>query len=293
MKLNSLTVSYADVTRLLSAIAELDVTPPRALTEVVAAHEKLTAALSSVVTNPVKMLVTAALDGHAGAEKVDRLLERAALARLVAEERRGLDQRVEPALVEELGRRLDAGAADEVLDLIRPRFDAAAATLQSAQAIGIPDDMAAFIETASPDQLRAWQSVKPAVTALNTVAAVASAFGPTGPFPVVTDPRTVSPIISCGWLHSVGVMCCSSDLQASCAAFQRPNPLDDVRSSPWLRVTPHLHSVDSAAERVRLWAERAWADEVSQRPRGGRLVGGEVVRDPMPKNPFTLEEVSV
>ena len=60
------------------------------------------------------MLVAAALDGHAGADRVDKSLERAAIARLVAEERRGLTARVEPALLTEFGRRLDNGGADAV-----------------------------------------------------------------------------------------------------------------------------------------------------------------------------------
>jgi hypothetical protein len=39
-------------------------------------------------------------------------MERAALARLVAEERRGLDQRIQPELLNEFGRRLESGGGD-------------------------------------------------------------------------------------------------------------------------------------------------------------------------------------
>ena len=152
MKINSLTVSYADIGRLLAAIEKCGATPPKQLTDVLQAHEKLTAA--SPIPDPVKTLVTAALDGRATAEKVDKLLEQTAVARLTAEERRGLQQRVEPELLKEFGRRLEDTGADAVLDLLRPQFDEAATTLGSALAIaGVPDDAAAFLASASAEQL--------------------------------------------------------------------------------------------------------------------------------------------
>lgn len=52
----------------------------------------------------------AALDGLSIPDAVDKLLEQAAIARLVAEERRGLRQRIE------------TGGADQVLDLLRKPF---------------------------------------------------------------------------------------------------------------------------------------------------------------------------
>jgi hypothetical protein len=200
-----------------------------------------------------------------------------------------------PSCSKEVGRRLDdGGGADAVLQLLRAGFDAAADTLRTAQAtVDIPtNDPATFLENASPAELAAWQSVKPAIAELDAVAAVARVFGPLGAFPLLPDPRSVAPTLSCGWLHDIAVMCTDSPLLASCAQFQRPAPVGDVRSSPWLKISPHLHSVDSARERLRVWSEAAWADEEAQRPRGGRLIDGVIVDDPPRPNPFTREEAA-
>ena len=215
-------------------------------------------------------------------DKVDALLEKTALARLVNEERRSLHQRVEPELLRVFAQRLESGGADEVLDALRPQFDEAADILGSALATtgGFPDDAAEFLASASAEQLTAYQSVAPAIAALDKVAMIAAAFGPLGPFPVVPDPRRTDAGLRCGWLHDVGTMCCSDNLLEACAAFQRPHPLGDVRTSPWLAVTPHLHTIASATERLRAWAAGAWQAEEAQRPASGRLINGTVVDDP-------------
>ena len=264
------------------------------LSDVLSAREKLKAAPSSV-SDPIKSLVASALDGHAGADRVDKLLERTAIARLVAAERVSLDQRVEPELLNQFGKRLETGGADEVLDLLRPQFSAAADTLQAALSTigGFPDDAEAFMNTATGEQLVAYQSVAPAIVALDKVGLIAAAFGPTGAFPVVTDPRRTDPGLRCGWLHSTAVMCCSNDLLHACAEFQKPSPLGDVRSNPWLRVGPHLHTVASAAERLRGWAETDWAAQEAQRPAGGRMINGTMVPDPPRRNPFARQGMTM
>jgi hypothetical protein len=270
------------------------VTPPRELSEVLHAHEKLTAA-TPPTPNPLKELLVAALDGRGGPAKVDQALERAALAKLIAAERVSLDQRVGPLLVQEFGKRLDNGGCDACLDLLRTQFTAAADTLSSARATVdlLSVDPQTFIESASPDELRAWQSLRPALTVLDRVSLIAAAFGPGGPFPVVADPRQTDAGLRCGWLEARAVMCASNDLPQSCAEFQRPHPYGDVPSSPWLRCEPHLHSVGSARERLRAWAESAWASEEAERPKGGRLVDGLVVPDVARPNPFALVEATV
>jgi len=94
MRINTTLVSLADAQRLCAAVEGCGVTVPKTLSDVLQAHERLTAATS--VANPTKKLVAAALDDRATADKVDQALERHALARLVAEERRGLDQHIQP-----------------------------------------------------------------------------------------------------------------------------------------------------------------------------------------------------
>src|SRR5262249_13694085 len=106
MRIHSLSVSYSDIGRFLDAIGKCGFTPPKQLLAVPLAYEKVTAA--PPIPNPTKTLIAAALDGRA----VDKMLEATAIARLVAEERKSLDQRVEPELLAEFGKRLDNGGAD-------------------------------------------------------------------------------------------------------------------------------------------------------------------------------------
>ena len=54
--------------------------------------------------NPLKKLLAAALDGGVTPEEIGCQLEAVAVGRLVVEERKGLIQRVEPALLEEFCR---------------------------------------------------------------------------------------------------------------------------------------------------------------------------------------------
>ena len=82
-------------------------------------------------------------------------------------------------------------------------------------------------------------------------------------------------------------MCTDGDLMAASMAFQKPNPANDVRTSPWLRVDAHLHTIGSAAERVRLWAEAEWQSREAQRPTSGRLRPDGTILADVRRNPFT------
>jgi hypothetical protein len=83
------------------------------------------------VPNPLKKLLAAALDGGVTPEEIGCQLEAVAVGRLVVEERKGLIQRVEPALLEEFCRmepivcgqlhRLH-GLVDKVADQVRMEF---------------------------------------------------------------------------------------------------------------------------------------------------------------------------
>jgi hypothetical protein len=284
VNINMLTTNYREIVQFLAAIESLGVTVPEDLSAVPRARAVLTEA--PAIPNPVRGLVASALAG-ATAASVGKLLREMALARLTAEEHRNLDRSVEPELLQEFGRRLDAGAADAVLDALRPQFDDAATTLVLSLAkVDISKDPATFLDHASPGELAAWQSLRPAVETLETVAAVVRVLGPTGPFPTVVDPRATDAGLRCGWLDDRGVLCCDGDLMQACRVFQNPHSVNDIRTSPWLRVTARLHSIGSARERVRAWAETAWATDEADHPVGGRMIGDVIVPDEPRANPF-------
>ena len=195
-------------------------------------------------------------------------------------------------MVQEFGRRLESGrGADACLDLLRPAFEDASLTLRDALSIvDIAADPATFLQTASAEEVAAYQRIGPATVVLDRLSAIAATFGPLGAFPCVEDPRNVDPTVAAGWLLDVPVMCTSGDLLASCAQFLKPRPVGDVRSSPWLKTVPFLRTIASATERLRGWAERDWAAQEAERLKGGRLIDGVVVPDAARSNPFALDE---
>ena len=243
------------------------------------------------VTNPLRTLVAAALDDDTDDKEIDTQFETAAIRRLVSDERRGSTQQVEAELLRVFCERLESGGADAVLTLLRKPFNAAAKTLRDALAVvNIPNDPQEFMNSATPEELVAWQSVKPAVATLDRIAAIARMLGPNGVFPLVSDPRATDPGLEAGWLDSRAAMCTDGDLMAASMQFQRPSPAADVRASPWLRVTPHLHTVASAAERIRSWAESEWAAREAQRPTSGRLRPDGSVAADVRRNPFAVTQ---
>jgi hypothetical protein len=289
MQLNPLTVAYADIPKLLAQIESCGVALPKQLADIPLARERLVSA-TTPPPDPLRGLVAAALDGKTSPDKVDKALEAAAIGRLVQQERNGLEQRVEPALLKAFGERLEQGAADQVISVLRPQFDGAADFLSSALDTlgGFPHDPAEFLNSASAEQLAAYQGLGNATVLLDRVGAIVSSFGPLGSFPVVADPRHTDPNLRAGWLHSTAVMCTDNDLLRACSAFQAPHPYGDVATSPWLRCRPILHSISSATERLRSWCEHEWAVQEAERPQGGRMIGDVIVPDEPRPNPFAL-----
>ena len=147
-----------------------------------------------------------------------------------------------------------------MLTLLRKPFDVAAKTLREALAVvDIPNDPQDVHEHRNPGGVgRLAEGETRGRHTGQGRRASRGMLGPGGAFPIVPDPRATDPGLEAGWLDARAVMCTSGDLLSACAQFQRPSPAADVRTSPWLRVNPHLHTVASAAERLRLWAESEW-----------------------------------
>jgi hypothetical protein len=114
-------------------------------------------------------------------------------------------------------------------------FEDASCTLREALTIvDLSADPATFLQTASPEQVAAYQRVAPAVAVLDRLSEIAAMLGPLASFPCVEDPRNVYPTVAAGWLLDVPVMCTSGNLLQACAQFHKPRPVGDVRHSPWV-----------------------------------------------------------
>lgn len=230
----------------------------------------------------------AVIDAYA-AGKPDRaaeLITAAAQLQHDSDYRSVLRQRAEGMVVERFFKELCRGAADEILTSLRPQFDAAAEALAAATVVvDINSDPSQLAEIGTPEQLDAWRAIRPAVAQLDAISVIARRFGPRSPdFGVLDQPPIVDPID----LVDDAVMCASSDLVQAGRAFRARRA--DIRTAPWLRITPKLNTIAEAKERLRAWAETEWNLINPHHPSRGRIdENGRVVPE-VRRNPYALAE---
>jgi hypothetical protein len=207
----------------------------------------------SATQDPVRGILDAALAGELDAKHLDSLIVDAAAQQQIAAYRQELRSRAERVLVQAFAAALKNGAADEVLDSLRPAFDEHAQAVEHARSLIAPEtDLAQWLHTAEPAAVTAWKALDAHLAVINRIGWVASQFGPIlGNFALIT-PFAGGDNFR---LHDTALFCCGGDLEADSAAFRRPGT---HRASPWCRTQLQLHSVDSAAERYRLWCESEW-----------------------------------
>ena len=149
---------------------------------------------------------------------------------------------------------LDDGAADEILDSLRPAFDTAGEAIAGARDL-IPAEQPAeqFLHTAEPAALAAWQSLDGHLAVINAIAAIASAFGPRlGKFPLITEYAGGDGFR----LNDRAIFCCAGELESDSRPFGLPDR--GHRTSPWFKTPLRLHTVESARDRYRQWAASEW-----------------------------------
>ncbi|BBY19025.1 hypothetical protein [Mycolicibacterium litorale] len=279
MRINPMLTDITHVRRLMDAVTECGVTPPESLSSVLDGLDTLTGA--TAISDPTQALIRAAFDG--GAPAAEKSLAEFAVAELVAEKRKGLRGVIDPAFTQEFCDRLEAGGADEILDILRPAFDDAVAVIADAQRmVDVTADAQTVMDEASAEQLAAWQSIPGAVAKLDQIASVAGSFGPKAQsFSLVAPPHG----LEFGWAQNNAVMCSAGDLINDSRAFAMAG--NQPRQSAWLRVAPRLNTIAEARERVRAYAESAWASMNGHAKRGRLTDTGDVAWDPV-RNPFAL-----
>lgn len=195
-------------------------------------------------------------------------------------------QRAETLFIERFFKELCQGAADEILDSLRPQFDSAAETLAEAlTVVDINVDPRQLAETGTPEQLEAWRSIRPAIAQLDTIGIIARGFGPRSiEFGVLDQPPIVDPLD----LVDDAVMCTGSDIIQAGKAFRARTA--DIRTAPWLRITPKLNTIGEAKERLRQWAEAEWNLLNPHDPNRGTFgEDGQIIAE-IRRNPFVLAD---
>jgi|SRR5215217_834094 len=235
-------------------------------------------------SDPARRIVDAYAQGKH--DRAAELITEAAQIHHDAEYRKGLRQRAHNLFIERFFTELCQGAADETLDSLRGQFDAAAEALAAATAVvDINANPAQLAETGTPEQLEAWRAIRPAITQLDTIDAIASRFGPQSiDFGVLDQPA----LIDCMDLVDDALMCTSSDIVQAGKAFRARTA--DIRTAPWLRITPKLNTISEAQERLRAWAEQEWNLLNPHDPSRGQLdENGHVIAE-VRRNPFALAD---
>jgi len=285
----------ASAKALLSAVESRGAKPPKPLTNLVAAHQLLTSS-AEAPADPAEAILAAAEEGALTLDSARELATAGVIDRQVGEYLSTVAAQSQHKFLLRFHERLDAGCADEILDdALRPEFEAAATALATAlESVNIDATAESLRDSASPEQLQAWRSLPAHIAVLSGIAGIATQFGMHGDFPLIQDPRDVAVQLQNGQytgIHDAAILCCDGDLMQASRVFSQPSPVGDVRSSPWVRVTPRLWSIAEARERVREDAERVWAVMDSGRPKSGRLIDGEIVYDKF-KNPFAKPELA-
>ena len=275
------TTSLHDCQRLADAVSAAGAEVPDALGNLLSAHALLAA--HRPAESPEAPIMSAALNGTLNEKALDRLLPAAATAQMVDTYRGDLARRSEHTLVGAFHREIEAGAADQILDSLRDRFDEHAAAVAHARTLIDPESSAEHILAAAPpNMVAAWQALGGHLQAIGAIATVAAAFGPRlGSFSLIREYANAD-----GYrLRDEAIMCADGpDLELDSAPFNRPD--QGHRTSPWFRVPLKLHSIESARARYNRWAADQW-DVQHSGPQGGWIgEDGRVHERPRPANPY-------
>ena len=237
---------------------------------------------------PERDILTHALDGTLTQKKLDGLLAAAATAQMIDVYRGDLARRAEHVLIGQWHRSMET-AADEILASVRPAFDKAAAGIARAKAAikmdSSPEHVLASAEPAAITECQALPTYLGVVDKIGTH--IAAQFGPRlGMFPMIVE----YPAGDGHLLEDRALFACDGGLLVDSSMFRRPGATP--RQSPWVRVSAlKLHSVESARQRYNNYAADQW-DVQHSGPRGGRIIDGVVVPDPVPSNPYRREEAN-
>jgi hypothetical protein len=280
-----LTTSFRDCMTFAAAIRALGGTVPGPLAGLLSSHSVLSAPADA--QRPDDAIVDAALKGELDHEMLERLLPAAAALQAQQVYRGDLSRSCEHTLLGEWHRQLNkGGAADMILDSLRPSWDKHVEQVQVARGLFNPESSPEHVlASAEPAAIKAWQGLNGHLNVISKIAAVARQFGPRlGQFPQVTEYAGGETFRT----NDSGIMCCDGDLVLESALFQRPD--QGHRTSPFFSATLRLHSIASAQERYDRWAEAEF-DNTHSGPRGGWIdEHGQMHEHPAPKNPYRREE---
>jgi hypothetical protein len=278
------TISPSAAQRLIFELKQLGGTAPAPLNQLLDLIESVKTAPTPA--DPAAALVDAAIASKP--QDLAKLVSTAARAENEAEYWRRLQVSVARTAMARFAQELRNGGADHFLDSLRPELDEVAEQIAAAKEVvdisWTPDQLVA---EGTPEQLAAWQQLPALVARVDRIAALVVGFGRHGDFAVLEQPQHLVHNELIG-LRDEALFLTDSDpwrasdlVNARRAAWQ---------TSPWLRMSLRLNTVDEARERLRAQCEYAFDAMESRRGESGRLTDNGFVRDPKRANPFALPE---
>ena len=274
------TRSLTDCERLATAVQEVGGRIPKTLAGILSGAALLNAH-SGAATDPARHIVEAAAAGELTADKLDKMLAEAAQQQQQITYRAELRRNSEHHFVGVFHRALEAGAADAILDSLRPAFERHAQAVAEARTLIPPGSIDSFLASATPEAVTAWQQLNAHVSALEKIGRIAAAFGPrTGMFPQIVEYT-----LGDGFrLDDRAIMCTNGNLPVDSSGFQSPD--QGHLSSPWCQTTLKLHTIESAQARYQESAAAEW-DKFHSGPQESWIdENGQAHEKPRPTNPY-------
>ena len=274
---------------LLSALEGIKVTPPKVLQNIVNGFDLLGAPIQAVPADPANAILAAAADGKLTAKSLDELLTAAAAETATNNYRQEFRLKAERKFARGFHAALLDGAADQILDGLRPQFEGVAAELTTARDLVDQDTPARLLDvSASAEEQDAWRRLPELVRQISRLGAIAAAFGPTADLAVIDDLTDNDAMLRLGWIDNRALMCCEGDIVGASRTFRQP----DVhwQNSAWLRVSPKMATITEAQEALRELAEGDWAGRESQRAGRGTLTAEHGFVPDTRTNPHALPE---
>jgi hypothetical protein len=274
---------------LLAALEGVNVSPPKTLQNIVDGFELLGAPIQAATADPANAILAAAVDGKLTPKSLDELLAKAAAETATISYRQAFRLKAERKFALRFQAALIDGAADEVLNGLRPQFEAVAAELTKARDLVDQDTPARLLDvSASAEEQDAWRRLPDLVRQISRLGAIAAAFGPHADLAVIDDLTGNDALLQLGWIDNRALMCTEGNIVGASNTFRRPNP--NWQASAWLRVNARLATIAEAQEALRELAEGDWAGRESQRAGRGTLTADRGFVPDTRTNPHALPE---
>jgi hypothetical protein len=170
------TTDFRDAVRLAGAITALGAEVPAVLGHLLTSYEVLSTPAPS--GRPEDEIMDCALGGKLTAKRLAELAPAAAAAASTIAYIRELARNSEHTLLGAWHREIAAGAADAILDSLRPNFVKHAAAIEEARSmINAESSAEQILATAQPGLVDVWQQLPTHLSVVSKIGAIAAQFG--------------------------------------------------------------------------------------------------------------------